>query len=147
MPYRLKTKKNRNGKTFLKKRCMILGIRTRILYNFLVIIQKLFMIFLSSYKDRTEKSSMDSMKSYMILVWNQKNFNPRLLSVTIGDFAVNFCKKCGEMFSSAHCVAGIPFRCVAGIPFRCVAGIPFRCVAGIPFRCVAGIPFRWCPTA
>ena len=34
------------------------------------------MISLVSYKDRTKKSSMDSMKSYMILVWNQRNFNP-----------------------------------------------------------------------
>ena len=34
------------------------------------------MISLVSYKDRTKKSSIDSMKSYMILVWNQRNFNP-----------------------------------------------------------------------
>ena len=55
---------------------MILGIRTRIIYDFLVIIQGSYMISLFSYKDRTKKSSMDSMKSYMILVWNQRNFNP-----------------------------------------------------------------------
>ena len=46
---------------------MILGIRTRIIYDFLVIIQGSYMISLVSYKDRTKKSSMDSMKSYMIL--------------------------------------------------------------------------------
>ena len=47
---------------------MILGNCTRIIYDFLVIIQGSFMISLISYKDRTKKSSMDSMKSYMILV-------------------------------------------------------------------------------
>ena len=51
-----------------KNRCMILGIRTRIIYDFLVVIQGSYMISLVSYKDRTKKSSMDSMKSYMILV-------------------------------------------------------------------------------
>ena len=55
---------------------MILGIRTRIIYDFLVIIQGSYMISLVSYKDRTKKSSMDSMKSYMILVCNQRKFNP-----------------------------------------------------------------------
>ena len=55
---------------------MILGIRTRIIYDFLEIIQGSYMISLVSYKDRTKKSSMDSMKSYMILVRNQRNFNP-----------------------------------------------------------------------
>ena len=34
------------------------------------------MISFVSYKDRTKKTSMDSMKSYMILVWNHRNFNP-----------------------------------------------------------------------
>ena len=61
---------------FLKNRCMVLGIRIRIIYDFLVIIQESYMISLVSYKDRTKKSSMDSMKSYVILVWNQRNFNP-----------------------------------------------------------------------
>ena len=75
MPYRIKTK-NINGWRFSKNRCMILGIRIRIMYDFLVIIQGSYMISLVSYKDRTKKSSMDSMKSYMILVWNQRNFNP-----------------------------------------------------------------------
>ena len=60
---------------------MNLGLRTRIIYDFLVIIQGSYMISLISYKDRTKKSSMDSMKSYMILVWNQRNFNPGLFSV------------------------------------------------------------------
>ena len=55
---------------------MIIGICTRIIYDFLVIIQGSYMISLVSYKDRTKKSSMDSMKSYIILVWNQRNFNP-----------------------------------------------------------------------
>ena len=55
---------------------MILGIRTRIIYDFLVIIQGSYKISLVSYKDRTKKSSMDSIKSYMILVWNQRKFNP-----------------------------------------------------------------------
>ena len=63
-----KTKKNINSKRFSKNRCMILGIRTRIIYDFLVIIQGSYMISLVSYKDRTKKSSMDSMKPYMILV-------------------------------------------------------------------------------
>ena len=58
---------------------MILGIRTRIIYDFLVIIQGSYMISLVSYKDRTKKSSMDSMKSSMILVRNQRNFNPGIL--------------------------------------------------------------------
>ena len=75
MPYRIKTKKHKWLK-FFKNRCMILGIRTRIIYDFLVFIQGSYMISLVSYKDRTKKSSMDSMKSYMILVWNQRNFNP-----------------------------------------------------------------------
>ena len=43
---------------------------------FLVFVLGSYMISLVSYKDRTKKSSMDSMKSYMILVWNQRNFNP-----------------------------------------------------------------------
>ena len=47
---------------------MILGIRTRIIYDFLVIIEGSYMISLVSYKDRTKKSSIDSMKAYMILV-------------------------------------------------------------------------------
>ena len=64
------------GKDFQKIDCMILGIRTRIIYDFLVIIQRSYMISLVSYKNRTKKSSMDSMKSYMILVWNQRSFNP-----------------------------------------------------------------------
>ena len=55
---------------------MIIGMRTRIIYDFLVIIQGSYMISLVSYKDRTKKSSMDSIKSYMILEWNQRNFNP-----------------------------------------------------------------------
>ena len=55
-------------KTFSKNRCMILGIRTRIIYDFLVIIQGSDMISLVSYQVRTKKSSMVSMKSYMILV-------------------------------------------------------------------------------
>ena len=71
-----KNKKNINGKTFLKNRCMILGIGTRIIYDFFVIIQGSYMISLVSYKDRTKKSSMDSMRSYMILVWYQRNFSP-----------------------------------------------------------------------
>ena len=40
------------------------------------VIQESYMISLVSYKDRTKKSSMDSMKSYMIFVWKQRNFNP-----------------------------------------------------------------------
>ena len=40
-----KNNKNINGKTFSKNRCMILGIRTRIIYDFLVIIQGSYMIF------------------------------------------------------------------------------------------------------
>ena len=63
-----KNKKNINGKIFSKNRCMILGIRTRIIFDFLVIIQGSYMNSLVSYKDRSNKSSMDSMKSYMILV-------------------------------------------------------------------------------
>ena len=47
---------------------MILGIRTRIIYDYLVIIQGSYMVSLVLYKNRTKKSSMDSMKSYMILV-------------------------------------------------------------------------------
>ena len=47
---------------------MILGTRTRIIFDFLVIIQGSYMISLVSYKDLTKKSSMDSMKSYMVLV-------------------------------------------------------------------------------
>ena len=47
---------------------MILDIRTRIKYDFLVMMQGSYMNSLVSYKDRTKKSSMDSMKSYMILV-------------------------------------------------------------------------------
>ena len=61
-----KNKKNING--FSKNRCIILGIRIRFIYDFLVIIQGSYMISLVSYKDRTKKSSMDSIKSYMILV-------------------------------------------------------------------------------
>ena len=62
--------KNKKHKwlNIFKNRCMILGIRTRIIYVFLVIIQGSYMISLVSYKDRTKKSSMDSMKSYLILV-------------------------------------------------------------------------------
>ena len=67
--------KNKWLKIF-KNRCMIPGFRTRIIYDFLVIIQGSYMISLVSYKNRTKKSSMDSMKSYMILVWNQRNVNP-----------------------------------------------------------------------
>ena len=52
----------------VSKKCQPGGIRTRIIYDFLVIIQGSYMISLVSYKDRTKKSSMDSMKSYMILV-------------------------------------------------------------------------------
>ena len=44
------------------------------------------MISLVSYKDRTKKLSMDSMKSYMILVWNQRNFNPGGLFKTMLSF-------------------------------------------------------------
>ena len=62
------TNKKTNIKRFSKKRCMTLGIRTRIIYDLLVIILGSYMISLVSYKDRTKKSSMDSMKSYMILV-------------------------------------------------------------------------------
>ena len=62
-----KHKKNINGKRISKKRCMTLVNRTRIIYNFLVIIQGSYIIFLVSYKDRTKKPSMDSMKLYMIL--------------------------------------------------------------------------------
>ena len=51
-----------------KNRCMILGISTRIIYDFLVIIKGSYMISLVSCKDRTKKSSMDSMKSCIILV-------------------------------------------------------------------------------
>ena len=53
------------GKDFRKNSCMILGIRTRIIYDFLVIAQGSHMISQVSYKDRTKKSSMDvdSMKS------------------------------------------------------------------------------------
>ena len=75
MPYRIKTNKHKWLQIF-KNRCMILRIHTRIIYDFLVIIQGSYMISLVSYKDRTKKSNMDSMKSYMILVWNQRNFNP-----------------------------------------------------------------------
>ena len=80
VPYRwCPTKKNKKKQRWLKifkNRCMILGIRTRIIFDFLVIIQGSYIISLVSYKNRTKKSSMDSMKSYMILVWNQRNFNP-----------------------------------------------------------------------
>ena len=55
---------------------MILCIRTRIIYDFLVIIQGSYMISLVSYKDRTKKPSMDSMKSYMILVSKSKKLQP-----------------------------------------------------------------------
>ena len=55
-----------NGKRFSKNRCMIVGIRTRIIYDFMVIIQGSYMI--SWFHTRIKKSSMDSMKSYMILV-------------------------------------------------------------------------------
>ena len=71
----LPNKKNSNRKNF-KNRCMILGIRTRIIYDFLVIIQGSYMISLVLYKDRTKKSSMDSMKSYMILVRKSKKLQP-----------------------------------------------------------------------
>ena len=74
MPYWIKTKKHKWLKIF--KKCKILGIRTRIIYDFLVLIQGSYMISLVSYKDRTKKSGMDSMKSYKIIVWNQRNFNP-----------------------------------------------------------------------
>ena len=47
----------------MKIRCMILGIHTKIIFDFLVIIQRSYMISLVSYKDRTTKSTMDSMKS------------------------------------------------------------------------------------
>ena len=57
----------------MKVRCKILGIRTRIS---LVIIQGSYVISLVSYKDRTRKSCVDIMKSYMILAWNQRNFKP-----------------------------------------------------------------------
>ena len=43
---------------------MFPGIRTRIIYDFLVVIQGSYMISLVLYKDRIKKSSMDSMKSY-----------------------------------------------------------------------------------
>ena len=69
-----KNKKSIKDSRYMKTRCMILGIRSRIIYDFLVIIQGSYMI-LVSYKDRGKKSSMDSMKSYMIFVWNQRNFN------------------------------------------------------------------------
>ena len=63
---------------------MIFGIRTWVIYEFLVIIQGSYMISLVSDKDRSKKSSMDSMKSYMILVLNQRKFNPGSLKcVTI----------------------------------------------------------------
>ena len=53
--------------------CMTLGNHTRILHDFVGIIQRSYMI---SYKDRTKKSWMDIMKSYIILVWIQRNFYP-----------------------------------------------------------------------
>ena len=63
-----KNKKKQKWLIIFKNRCMIRGIRTRIIYDFLVIIQVSYMISLVSYKVRTKKSSMDSMKSYMNLV-------------------------------------------------------------------------------
>ena len=67
IPYR-KGKKTVNGKRFMKNRFTTLGNHTRIIYYFLVIIQGSYMISLVPYKARTEKSSMDSMKSFKILV-------------------------------------------------------------------------------
>ena len=52
----------------MKNRCIILGSHTKIMYDFLLIIKGSYMISLVLYKDRTKKSSMDNMKSCMILV-------------------------------------------------------------------------------
>ena len=68
-------------KDFQKNRCVILGIRTRIIYDFLVIIQGSHMISLVSYKDRTKKSTMDSMKSYMIPCMKSKKLQPGMLCI------------------------------------------------------------------
>ena len=46
----------------MKNRCKILVNFTRIIYDFLV-----------SYNSCTKKSNVDSMKSYMIIAWNQGN--------------------------------------------------------------------------
>ena len=51
--------KKHRWKNSLKNRCMILSIHTRIIYEFLVIIQGSYLSSLVSYKDRTKKSSMD----------------------------------------------------------------------------------------
>ena len=83
-----------------KKRCMILGIRTRIIYDFLVIIQGSYMISLVSYKDRTKKSSMDSMKSYIILVWNQRNFNPGIFRESVVLFVAIKIRRLGVTWKS-----------------------------------------------
>ena len=56
MIYQIKTKKI-NGENFMK-----------IDVKFLVLIHGSYKISLFSHTDRTKKSSMDSMKSYMILV-------------------------------------------------------------------------------
>ena len=49
---------------------------------FLVFVLRSYMISLVSYKDRTKKSSVESMKSFMILLWNQRNFNPGLQRIS-----------------------------------------------------------------
>ena len=93
----------KNDKRVSKNRCMIHLIRTRIIYDFLVIIQWSYMISLVSCKDRTKKSSMDSMKSYMILEWNQRNFNPgRLKTVFSTKFPLNTHNKVLKLISKAN---------------------------------------------
>ena len=57
-------------------RLRFLGFHARVMYEKLDFIQRSYMISLLSHYNRTNKSSMFSMKSYMTLVWNQRNFNP-----------------------------------------------------------------------
>ena len=55
-------------KKFKEERCIFLGNNNRIKYDFLLITHELYMISLVSCQGCTKKTSMDSMKSDMILV-------------------------------------------------------------------------------